>query len=255
MAYIMPDRPRPTRESVTVSMDCVYDGILQHVDDAYHDFLQHVDDAYHDFLQHVDDAYHDLYHYMEGDWYELLELAHGDTLPVFNDYAVIPSLIAFSMAWERQEADEGDTAQLPLIIRDEIRYGESVAWLYESEDREPELREVKTQIMASVGEFWYEIREQPQRHDLMTMTPFDMVWRLLERQKQMAEAGEGHTARIDRLLDLLLQEEFVGLFPMVLTKEQWARIFLADFELEDCKMLYILEMHYCFIELPVILTA
>ncbi|KAG6243333.1 hypothetical protein E4U25_001420 [Claviceps purpurea] len=232
MAYIMPDRPRPTRESVTVSMDYIYDSIPQHVDDAYQD----------------------LYHYMEGDWYALLELAHGDTLPELNDYAVIPSLIAFSMAWERQEADEGDTAQLPLIIRDEIRCGEAVAWLYESEDREPELTEVKTQIIA-LGEFWDEIREQPQRHDLMTMTPFDMVWRLLERQKQMAAAGEGHTARIDRLLDLLLQEEFVGLFPMVLTKEQWARIFLADFELEDCKMLYILEMHYCFIELPVFRTA
>ncbi|KAG6131683.1 hypothetical protein E4U38_003829 [Claviceps purpurea] len=228
----MPDRPRPTRESVTVSMDYIYDSIPQHVDDAYQD----------------------LYHYMEEDWYALLELAHGDTLPELNDYAVIPSLIAFSMAWERQEADEGDTAQLPLIIRDEIRCGEAVAWLYESEDREPELAEVKTQIIA-LGEFWDEIREQPQRHDLMTMTPFDMVWRLLERQKQMAEAGEGHTARIDRLLDLLLQEEFVGLFPMVLTKEQWARIFLGDFELEDCKMLYILEMHYCFIELPVFRTA
>ncbi|KAG6129322.1 hypothetical protein E4U12_004743 [Claviceps purpurea] len=232
MAYIMPDRPRPTRESVTVSMDYIYDSIPQHVDDAYQD----------------------LYLHMEGDWYALLELAHGDTLPELNDYAVIPSLIAFSMAWERQGADERDTAQLPLIIRDEIRCGEAVAWLYESEDREPELTEVKTQIIA-LGEFWDEIREQPQRHDLMTMTPFDMVWRLLERQKQMAEAGEGHTARIDRLLDLLLQEEFVGLFPMVLTKEQWARIFLADFELEDCKMLYILEMHYCFIELPVFRTA
>ncbi|KAG6188578.1 hypothetical protein E4U27_007067 [Claviceps purpurea] len=233
MAYIMPDRPRPTRESVTVSMDYIYDSIPQHVDDAYQD----------------------LYHYMEGDWHELLELAHGDTLPEFNDYAVIPSLIAFSMAYERLETDEGDTAQLRLIIRDEIGYGESVAWLYESEDREPELREVKFQITGFMAEFWYEIREQPQRHDLMTMTPFDMVWRLLERQKQMAEAGEGHTARIDRLLGLLLQEEFVGLFPMVLTKEQWARIFLGDFELEDCKMLYILEMHYCFIELPVFRTA
>ncbi|KAG6286360.1 hypothetical protein E4U09_006768 [Claviceps aff. purpurea] len=228
MADIMPDRPRPTRESVTVSIDYIYDSIPQHVYDAYQD----------------------LYHHMEEDWHRLLELRHGDTLPEADDYAVIPSLIAFSMACERREADE-----VPLIIRDEIGYGEAVAWLYDSENREPELREVIFQILASVGDFWYQIQEQPQRHDLMTMTPFDMVWRLLERQKQMAEAGEGHTARIDRLLDLLLQEEFVGLFPMVLTRVQWARIFLADFELEDCKMLYILEMQYCFIELPVYRAA
>ncbi|KAG6179470.1 hypothetical protein E4U36_005592 [Claviceps purpurea] len=233
MADIMPDQPRPTRESVTVSIDYIYDSIPQHVEDAYQD----------------------LYHHMEGDWHRLLELRHGDTLPEFDDYAVIPSLIAFSMACERREADEGDTAQLPLIIRDEIGYGEAVAWLYESENRDPELREVIFQILASVGDFWHQIREHPRRHEPLTMIPFHMVWRLLERQKQMAEAGEGHTARTDRLLGLLLQEEFVGLFPMVLTKEQWARIFLADFELEDCKMLYILEMQYCFIELPVYRAA
>ncbi|KAG6301034.1 hypothetical protein E4U45_003524 [Claviceps purpurea] len=229
MAYVMPNGPRPTRESVTLSM-------------------YYIDE---DIPEHVDDAYQDLYLHMEGDWYALLELAHGDTLLEFDDYAVFPSLIAFSMACERREADEGDTAQLRLIIRDEILYGEAVAWLYESEDREPELTEAKSQIMGFVGDFWYAIGEQHQRHDLTTMTPFDMVWRLLECHQQMAAAGEGHTARIDRLLDLLVQEEFLGLFPMMLTKEQWARIFLADFELENCKMLYILEMQYCFIELPV----
>ncbi|KAG6155266.1 hypothetical protein E4U51_008520 [Claviceps purpurea] len=83
-----------------------------------------------------------------------------------------------------------------------------------------------------------------------------MVWRLLECHQQMAEAGEGDMARTDRLLDLLLKEEFAGLFPMVLTKEQWTQIFLADFEVEDCKMLYVMEMEYYFIvSLPVYRAA
>ncbi|KAG6110838.1 hypothetical protein E4U31_005273 [Claviceps sp. LM219 group G6] len=154
----------------------------------------------------ITDAYEELYHHIEGDWYALLELAYGDTLPEFDEYAIMPSLIAFSVACERRQANEGATAQLPPTIRDEIGYGETVAWLYESDNDEPKLREAKYKIKAGLGDFWYEIREQPQRHEPLTMTPFDMVWRLLERQQQMAEAGEGRMARIDRLLDLLLQE-------------------------------------------------
>ncbi|KAG5931957.1 hypothetical protein E4U59_007811 [Claviceps monticola] len=229
MAYSMPNRQRPTRESVTVSIDYFYE----------------------DIPQHVDHAYQELYRHMEGDWIRLLELAYGDMLPELDDYAAIPRLIAFGMACKRREAGEGDTMQPPPTIRDVIDQDETIAWLYESENKEPELREATSEILGLVDDFWYGLQEQPQRHELSTMTPFDMVKRLLERQKQMAEAGEGHTARIDRLLDLLLQDEFAGLFPMVLTKEQWTQIFLADFEFEDCKILYILEMQYCFIELPI----
>ncbi|KAG5961198.1 hypothetical protein E4U56_003960 [Claviceps arundinis] len=228
----MPNRPRPTRESVTMS----------------------IDDIDEDVPQHVRDAYEELYHHMEGDWYRLLELKSRDTLPEFDEYAIMPSLIDFSVA-SRRETNEGAIAQLPPTIRDETGYCETVAWLYESDNEEPESREAKFKIKAVLYDFWYEIREQPQRHDQMTMPPFDMVWRLLERQQQMAEAGEGRMARIDRLLDLLLQEEFAGLFPMILTRWQWAQIFLADFELEDYKMLYILEMQYCFIDLPVYRAA
>ncbi|KAG5961199.1 hypothetical protein E4U57_000693 [Claviceps arundinis] len=224
----MPNRPRPTRESVTMSIDDIDENIPRHVHDAFQE----------------------LHHHMEGDWNGLLELAYGDTLPESDDYAFMPSLIDFSMACERREANEGTTSQLPPTIHDEID-DEAVAWLYESDNEEPEVTEARTSILAVLGGFWTQILEQPQRHDQMTMTPFDMVWRLLERQNQMAEAGEGRMARVDRLLDLLLQEEFVGLFPMVLTKEQWAQLFLADFELEDCKMLYILEMQYCLIGMPV----
>ncbi|KAG5925411.1 hypothetical protein E4U60_000511 [Claviceps pazoutovae] len=233
MAYRMSNRPRPTRESVTVSIDYIYESIPQHVDDAYQE----------------------LYYLMEEDWYGLLALAHGGTLLVIDDYAILPSLIAFSMACERREAEEGEIAQLPLILRYDTGYGKTIDWLYEYENQEPGLRQAMYEILKSLGDFWYKIREQPQRHEPLTTTPFNMVWRLLERQKQMAEAGEGHMARIDRLLDLLLQGEFAGLFPMVLTTVQWTRIFLADFELEDCKMLYTLEMQYCFIELPVYRAA
>ncbi|KAG6043220.1 hypothetical protein E4U39_004804 [Claviceps sp. Clav50 group G5] len=237
MAYIMPqpNRPRPTRESVTMSID---------------DFEENIP-------QHVHDAYHELYHHMERDWYGLLELAYEDTIPELDDYAIMPSLIAFNMACERREANAGATAQqnFPLTIRDEIGYDEGVAWLYESDNEEPGEIEARTRILAVLAGFWSQILEQLQRHDRMTMTPFDVAWRLLGRQQQMAQAGEGRMARIDRLLDLLLQEEFAGLFPMVLTKEQWTELFLADFELEDCKILYILEMNYCFIEMPVYRTA
>ncbi|KAG6109161.1 hypothetical protein E4U13_006086 [Claviceps humidiphila] len=214
-----------------------------------------IDDIDESIPEHVHDAFQELYHHMEWDWYRLLELKSRDTLPEFDDYAVMPSLIDFSEAYERREANEGAIAQFPPTIRDEINYGETVAWLYEHDNEEPELREAKFEITVVLYDFWNEIREQPQRHDQMTMSPFDMVWRLLERQQQMTEAGEGRMARIERLLDLLLQEEFIGLFPMTLTRWQWAQIFLADFELEDCKMLYILEMQYCFIELPVYRAA
>ncbi|KAG6192592.1 hypothetical protein E4U10_004107 [Claviceps purpurea] len=231
MADRMPNRPRPTRESVTVSMD----GINE------------------DNPEHVGDAYRELYHDMERDWFRLFELAYGDTLPEFDDYATMPILIAFSEAWKRREANEGTTAQLTL--RDEMYYSEVAASLYEFDHEEPEMVEATARILVGLDGFWSRIVEKPQRHDQMTMTPFAMVWRLLERQKQMAEAGEEPVARIDRLLDLLLKEEFAGLFPMVLTKEQWTQIFLADFEVEDCKMLYLLDMQYCLIEEPVYRTA
>ncbi|KAG6110837.1 hypothetical protein E4U31_005272 [Claviceps sp. LM219 group G6] len=229
----MSNRPRPTRESITMSIEDIDENIPRHVHDAYHE----------------------LYHHLEGDWYRLLELKSGDTLPEFDDYAVMPSLIDFSEACERRRANEGATSQLPPTIHDEIGHGETVAWLYELDNEEPELRDAKFEIVVVLYGFWNGIREQPQRHDQMTMPAFDMVWRLLERQQQMAEAGEGRMARIERLLDLLLHEEFTGLFPMTLTRWQWAQIFLADFELEDCKMLYILEMQYCFIDLPVYRAA
>ncbi|KAG5955871.1 hypothetical protein E4U57_007099 [Claviceps arundinis] len=164
----------------------------------------------------------------------------------------MPILLAFSEAYKRREANGGTTAQLTL--RDEMYYSETAASLYHKND-EPGMVEAMTRIFVVLDGFWSRIVEQPQRHDQMTMTPFVMVWRLLEIQQQMAEAGEGHTARIDRLLDFLLQEEFAGLFPMVLTKEQWDQIFLADFDVEDCKMLYLLEMQYCFIEEPVYRAA
>ncbi|KAG5967536.1 hypothetical protein E4U57_000694 [Claviceps arundinis] len=196
------------------------------VHDIDQDTPQHVDDAYHEL-------YNDLYRDMGRDWYGLLELVYGDTFPEFDEYAVMPSLIAFSVACERRQANEGATSQLPLTIHDEIGYGEAAACLYESDNEEPDVIEARTRILVILDGFWTQILEHPRRCEPLTMTPFDMVWRLLERQKQMAEAGEGRMARVDRLLDLLLQEEFVGLFPMVLTKEQWAQLFLADFELED----------------------
>ncbi|KAG6119011.1 hypothetical protein E4U14_005983 [Claviceps sp. LM454 group G7] len=170
-----------------------------------------IDDIDENIPRHVHDAFQELYHHMEGDWYRLLELKSQDTLPEFDNYAIMPSLIDFSVAYERRKTNEGATAQLPPTIRDEIGYGETVAWLYEHDNEEPELREAQFKITAVLYDFWYEIREQPQRHDQMTMPPFDMVWRLLERQQQIAEAGEGRMARIDRLLDLLLQEEFMSL--------------------------------------------
>ncbi|KAG6121625.1 hypothetical protein E4U13_004231 [Claviceps humidiphila] len=226
----MPNQPRPTRESVTVS----------------------IDDIDEDTPQHVQDAYDQLYHHMEGDWHGLLELAYGDTLPESDEYDTMPILLAFSEAYKRREANGGTTAQLTL--RDEMYYSETAASLYHNND-EPGMVEAMTRIFVVLDGFWSRIVEQPQRHDQMTMTPFVMVWRLLEIQQQMAEAGEGNTARIDRLLDFLLQEEFAGLFPMLLTKEQWNQIFLADFEVEDCKMLYLLDMQYCLIEEPVYRVA
>ncbi|KAG6188580.1 hypothetical protein E4U25_001419 [Claviceps purpurea] len=226
MADRMPNRPRPTRESVTVYI-AEFDG---------------------DNTEHINDAYHELYQHMEGDWHGLLQLAYGDTLPEFDDHATMPMLLAFSEAWKRRKANEGTTAQLTL--RHEMYYSVAAS-LYEFRNEEPEMIEARTKIFVVLDGFWSRILQQPQRHDPLTMTPFAMVWRLLECHQQMAAAGEGHTARIDRLLDLLLKEEFAGLFPMVLTKEQWAQIFLADFELEDCKMLYILEMQYCLITEPV----
>ncbi|KAG6106394.1 hypothetical protein E4U14_004625 [Claviceps sp. LM454 group G7] len=225
----MSNQPRPTRESITVS----------------------IDDIDEDTPQHVEDAYDQLYHDMEGDWHGLLELAYGDTLPESDEYDTMPILLAFSEAYKRREANGETTAQLTL--RDEMYYSETAASLYHNE--EPEMVEAMTRIFVVLDRFWSRIVEQPQRHDQMTMTPFVMVWRLLEIQQQMAEAGEGHAARIGRLLYFLLQEEFVGLFPMVLTKEQWDQIFLADFEVEDCKMLYLLDMQYCLIEEPVYRAA
>ncbi|KAG6061840.1 hypothetical protein E4U17_007267 [Claviceps sp. LM77 group G4] len=214
--------------------------------------IDNIDNVYNECPDHVWVAFQRLYRHMEGDWYVLLKLAYGDTLPELDGYAIMPSLIAFRMACERREADERNTTQLPLTIRDEneIDYGETVASLHDLED--PGLQDMRWEFLTVLSDFWVQIKEQPQRYEPLTMTPFDMVWRLLERQQQMTEADEGRMTRIDRLLDLLLQEEFAGLFPMVLTKEQWAQIFLAGFELEDCKILYILEMQYCFIEMPVI---
>ncbi|KAG6110835.1 hypothetical protein E4U31_005270 [Claviceps sp. LM219 group G6] len=219
------------------------------VHDIDQDTPQHVDDTYHEL-------YNDLYRDMGRDWYGLLELKSQDTLPEFDNYAIMPSLIAFSVACERRQANEGATSQLPLTIRDEIGYGEAAACLYESDNEEAEVIEARTRILVVLDGFWTQILEHPRRCEPLTMTPFDMVRRLLERQQEIAEAGEGRMARIDRLLDLLLQEEFIGLFPMVLTKEQWAQLFRVDFELEDCKMLYLLEMEYCFIvQFPVYCAA
>ncbi|KAG6020662.1 hypothetical protein E4U40_005938 [Claviceps sp. LM458 group G5] len=219
------NRPRPTRESVTVSLDEIQN----------------------DNPEHVNDAYRELYHDMKGDWLRLLGVAYGDTL----DYATMPILLAFSEAYIRREANEaaGTTAQLTL--RDEMYYSETAASLYEFDNEEPGGIEARTRILVVLDGFWSRIVEQPQRHEPLTMTLFGMAWRLLGRQQQMAQAGEGRMARIDRLLDLLLREEFAGLFPMMLTKLQWAQIFLAGFELEDCKMLYLLEMQYCLIKEPV----
>ncbi|KAG6285097.1 hypothetical protein E4U09_007473 [Claviceps aff. purpurea] len=203
----------------------------------------------------LDDAYHHLYHEMEGDWCDLLDLAHGDTLPVIDDCFTEPIgiLLTFSEACERRWANE---APAQLYLRQEAGYIDAAAWLYDDEEPETEMIEARTKIFVVLDGFWSRILQQPQRHEKMTMTPFVMVWRLLECHQKMAEAGEGHTARIDRLLDLLLKEEFAGLFPMVLTKEQWTQIFLADFEVEDCKMLYVMEMEYYFIvQLPVYRAA
>ncbi|KAG6199707.1 hypothetical protein E4U35_006528 [Claviceps purpurea] len=241
MAYRMSTRPRPTREDVTV---------VRPVDDI--DDIDDIDEE--DTPQHVDDAYHHLYHEMEEDWCGLLDLAHGDTLPVIDDCSTEPIgiLLTFSEAYKRREANEGTTAQLTL--HGEMYYIDAATWLYK--DEEPEMIEARTKIFVVLDGFWSRIVEKPQRHEQMTMTPFAMVWRLLECHQQMAEAGEGDMARTDRLLDLLLKEEFAGLFPMVLTKEQWTQIFLADFEVEDCKMLYVMEMEYYFIvSLPVYRAA
>ncbi|KAG5953807.1 hypothetical protein E4U58_000284 [Claviceps cyperi] len=226
----MPNQPRPTRESLTVSIDEIDQGLDERLDHAFYE----------------------MYIDLEEDWYTILELEYGDTLPVVEGYDMMPTLIALSEACKRREAIDGAFPELTL--HDEIGYGMSAGWLYQ--ENEPELLEARTKILVILDSFWTKILKHPRRHEPLTMTPFDMARRLLERQKQMAEAGEGRMAQIDRLLDLLLQEELVGLFPMVLTKEQWVQLFLADFELEDCKILYILEMEYFFVvQLPVYRAA
>ncbi|KAG6061844.1 hypothetical protein E4U17_007271 [Claviceps sp. LM77 group G4] len=226
-------RPRPTRESVTVSLD-------------------EIDN---DNPEHVQETYRELYRGMKTDWVELLSLAYGDTLTELGGYETMPTLFASSEAYIRREAGEAEGTTAQFTLRDEMFYSETVASLYEFDNEEPGVIEARTRILVVLDGFWSRIVAQPQRHEPLTMTPFDMVWRLLERQQQMAEAGEDRMTRIDRLLDLLLQEEFAGLFPMVLTKQQWVQIFLAGFELEYCKMLYLLEMQYCIIEEPVYRAA
>ncbi|KAG5991437.1 hypothetical protein E4U52_003625 [Claviceps spartinae] len=270
----MPTRPGPTGESLIVSIYGTGEDLSQHVDDvlpsttptresvtivrpASFTIVRPADDTEEDTPCYISFVYEAMYQMLEENWCDILDLAHGDTLPEIDDCftETIGFLRAFSEACERRWANEPPAEP---YLRHEISFFEAASYLYDypiDEDAE-ELVEARTKIFVILDGFWSRILQQPQRREEMTMTTFEMVWQLLERQKQMAQAGEGHAARIDRLLDLLLREEFAALFPMVLTNDQWDEIFLADFDVEDCKMLYVMEMEYCFIvQVPVYRAA
>ncbi|KAG6089552.1 hypothetical protein E4U15_002372 [Claviceps sp. LM218 group G6] len=273
----MPTQPGPTGESLIVSIYGTGEDLSQHVDDvlpsttptresvtivrpASFTIVRPVDDTEEDTPCYISFVYEAMYEMLEENWRVILHRAHGDEFPEIDDCFTAPIgfLRAFSEACERRWANEPPAEP---YLRGEFLFFEAASYLYDytgsdEEAEELEMVEARTKIFVILDGFWSRILQQPQRREEMTMTTFDMVWQLLERQKQMAQAGEGHAARIDRLLDLLLQEEFASLFPMVLTNDQWDEIFLADFDVEDCKMLYVIEMEYCFIvQVPVYRAA
>ncbi|KAG5956421.1 hypothetical protein E4U58_006593 [Claviceps cyperi] len=154
-----------------------------------------------------------------------------------------PALIAFCEAFERRDVLEEErelrNLNVPLRNPQAAAYYNVVLANDRYNDAEGAMTEAR--LLDALGGFWYIIMGRLQRHEGMRMTAFDLVWRLLECRKQMAEAG---WAGVYGLLDLLLSEEFRGLFPMLLTIDQWNQLFQVGFDEEDCKILFLLEMHY-----------
>ncbi|KAG5935869.1 hypothetical protein E4U59_005320 [Claviceps monticola] len=190
----------------------------------------------------VEGVFDQLYADMEALWTSLF----SEEFPGYageRSTVVCPALIAFCEALERRDVleEEREIHNLNVHLKNTgaAAYYNVVLTNDRYNDAEGAMTEAR--LLDALDGFWYIIMRRLQRHERMMMTAFDLVWRLLERRKQMAEAG---LAEVYGLLDLLLSEEFRGLFPMLLTTDQWNQLFQVGFSEEDCKILFLLEIHY-----------
>ncbi|KAG6150474.1 hypothetical protein E4U50_005187 [Claviceps purpurea] len=190
----------------------------------------------------VEGVFDQLYADMEALWTSLF----SEEFPGYageRSTVVCPALIAFCQAFERRDVleEEREIHNLNVPLRNPRAAAYYNVVLANDRYNDAEGAMTEARLLDALGGVWHIIMGRLQRHEGMTMTAFDLVWRLLERRKQMAEAG---FAEVYRLLDLLLSEEFRGLFPMLLTTAQWNELFQVGFDEEDCKILFLLEMHY-----------
>ncbi|KAG5962328.1 hypothetical protein E4U57_007098 [Claviceps arundinis] len=191
---------------------------------------------------HVEGVFDELYADMEALWKSLF----SEEFPGYageRSTVVCPALIAFCEAFERRDIleEERELHRLNVPLRNPRAAAYYNVVLANDRYTDADGAMTEARLLDALGGFWDIIMGRLQRHEGMTMTAFDLVWRLLERRKQMAEAG---VAEVYGLLDFLLSEEFRGLFPMLLTTDQWNQLLQVGFDVEDCKILFLLEMHY-----------
>ncbi|KAG6061839.1 hypothetical protein E4U17_007266 [Claviceps sp. LM77 group G4] len=192
----------------------------------------------------VEGVFDELYANMEALWTSLF----SEDFPGYageRSTVVCPVLIAFCQAFERHDVllEERELRALNVPLRNPRATAYYSVVLANDRYNDAEGAMTEARLLDALGGFWHIVMGRLHRHEGMEMTAFDLVCRLLERRKQRADAG---VADAYGLLDLLLSEEFGGLFPMLLTTDQWKELSRVDsgFEEEDCKLLFLLEMHY-----------
>ncbi|KAG6135732.1 hypothetical protein E4U28_005245 [Claviceps purpurea] len=165
-------------------------------------------------------------------------------------YAVVcPALHAFCEAFERHEAKEEAARRggLPLgefynTAFPSPRYAALHA-MGPMRDSYNDTEDVTADTII-LDRFWWLYLQRLQRQEETPVNTFVKAWLLLERREEMTETGMGRMAEVDRLLELLIDEEFAGLFPLTFAPEKWCRLLDADFSKEDCKILFLLHLDY-----------
>ncbi|KAG6089554.1 hypothetical protein E4U15_002374 [Claviceps sp. LM218 group G6] len=199
-------------------------------------------------LDHVERANNELSD--ERDWLWTNMLSGDDPEYIGATSAVVcPALHAFCEAFEQRERKANEAEEAATARQGGLPPGESLnmalqpphdAALHAMGPTNNDAEEV-TADTITLNKFWWLLLARKRYWHRQEETPvntFVKAWQLLERRQQMAEAG---MAEMYWLVELLLQEEFADIFPTNFAPEHWYQLLQADFQEEDCKILFLLD--------------